>query len=534
MSWQCTSWALREANCPSAVSRLVLIALADRCQPDGRSAWPTIQTLSAEVHASRATVKRALNELERMGTIRRGVQELAKYDMHGQFVPKQYRPVVWECCIGVQHEPTSESDTKSSSPHAEHHVKNQRVQNEPSVVDGSDMTHLEGSPMNHLEGSESSSVNPLGGSSVSTRGFIGEPHIRKQTFNQTYKQTSPYSPPRDNCGENVNGNAHGVRTQRDAVSQSHPQASLQPQPQSETQSQAEPPSQSPYDDGFGVVATVAPSEYWRYVPSAERDAWRVICRLCELRDLAGLSMDTSKRDVEIINQLLERTSVDDVLDLLEWVYLRQNSRYVVELTRSCKRLVQAFNELADKRKLAGQLNQPQRTAVPSVVRSQELSEGEKREAHIRELLRMSSLNSAQYRFVKPFLVAQLDAGLDNHEAVEKAIEQARIAFRAEREQEDHELLDWAYQFAEQVFAKTVTGLSFRDLYRDDVFERAVKPFVQAIPKDQFAQWIKQRVGMSLRDLENDKQVFSAIIKGYVAETQPQVDCESVKTTQLAS
>ena len=39
MSWQCTSWALREAPAPTATARLVLIALADRCQPDGRSAW---------------------------------------------------------------------------------------------------------------------------------------------------------------------------------------------------------------------------------------------------------------------------------------------------------------------------------------------------------------------------------------------------------------------------------------------------------------------------------------------------------------
>ena len=42
MSWQCTSWALREAPAPTATARLVLIALADRCQPDGRSAGSNI------------------------------------------------------------------------------------------------------------------------------------------------------------------------------------------------------------------------------------------------------------------------------------------------------------------------------------------------------------------------------------------------------------------------------------------------------------------------------------------------------------
>ena len=64
MSWQCTSWALREAPAPTATARLVLIALADRCQPDGRSAWPTVETLMAEAHTSESSVKRALKALE--------------------------------------------------------------------------------------------------------------------------------------------------------------------------------------------------------------------------------------------------------------------------------------------------------------------------------------------------------------------------------------------------------------------------------------------------------------------------------------
>ena len=57
MSWQCTSWALREAPAPTANARLVLIALADRCGPDGRRAWPTITTLSQEAHCSKASTK---------------------------------------------------------------------------------------------------------------------------------------------------------------------------------------------------------------------------------------------------------------------------------------------------------------------------------------------------------------------------------------------------------------------------------------------------------------------------------------------
>ncbi len=87
MSWQCTSWALREAPAPTATARLVLIALADRCQPDGRSAWPTVETLMAEAHTSESSVKRALKALEETGCIRRGNQKLAQWDEHGNYVP---------------------------------------------------------------------------------------------------------------------------------------------------------------------------------------------------------------------------------------------------------------------------------------------------------------------------------------------------------------------------------------------------------------------------------------------------------------
>lgn len=108
MSWQCTSWALREAPAPTATARLVLIALADRCQPDGRSAWPTVETLMAEAHTSESSVKRALKALEETGCIRRGNQKLAQWDEHGNYVPDPYRSVVWECCMNVTLEHVSE------------------------------------------------------------------------------------------------------------------------------------------------------------------------------------------------------------------------------------------------------------------------------------------------------------------------------------------------------------------------------------------------------------------------------------------
>jgi len=86
----------------------VLIALADRCQPDGRSAWPTVDTLMLEAHTSESSVKRALKALEETGCIRRGNQKLAQWDEHGNYVPDPYRSVVWECCMNVTLEHVSE------------------------------------------------------------------------------------------------------------------------------------------------------------------------------------------------------------------------------------------------------------------------------------------------------------------------------------------------------------------------------------------------------------------------------------------
>ena len=108
MSWQCTSWALREAPAPTATARLVLIALADRCQPDGRSAWPTVDTLDGRGAHERIQRQTCPEALEETGCIRRGNQKLAQWDEHGNYVPDPYRSVVWECCMNVTLEHVSE------------------------------------------------------------------------------------------------------------------------------------------------------------------------------------------------------------------------------------------------------------------------------------------------------------------------------------------------------------------------------------------------------------------------------------------
>lgn len=110
MSWQATNWALREAPVGGdTTARLLLVALADRAHPDGSASWPSVKTLMRELHVSERTVRRKLSLLESGGLIRRGNQDLSLRDEQGRLIPGQYRPVVWDLCMGVEPEPVSEA-----------------------------------------------------------------------------------------------------------------------------------------------------------------------------------------------------------------------------------------------------------------------------------------------------------------------------------------------------------------------------------------------------------------------------------------
>ncbi|WP_295909702.1 helix-turn-helix domain-containing protein [uncultured Bifidobacterium sp.] len=110
MSWQATNWALREAPVGGdTTARLILVALADRAHPDGSASWPSVRTLMRELHVSERTIRRKLSLLESGGLIRRGNQELSRRDEQGRLIPGQYRPVVWDLCMGAEPEPVSEA-----------------------------------------------------------------------------------------------------------------------------------------------------------------------------------------------------------------------------------------------------------------------------------------------------------------------------------------------------------------------------------------------------------------------------------------
>ena len=90
MSWQATSWALREAP----VGNNTTVSLADRAGVDGRNTWPSVRTLMGELHISDSTVRRQLAWLEDQGIISRGDQSMAERNANGRSIPPQFRPVV--------------------------------------------------------------------------------------------------------------------------------------------------------------------------------------------------------------------------------------------------------------------------------------------------------------------------------------------------------------------------------------------------------------------------------------------------------
>lgn len=91
MSVGAVDWALRKAPVGrNQAARLVLIALANLVDDEGRDAHPPVSKLVAWLEMSESTVRRALKYLETEGLIRRGDQRLvAHFD-------EFHRPVVWD------------------------------------------------------------------------------------------------------------------------------------------------------------------------------------------------------------------------------------------------------------------------------------------------------------------------------------------------------------------------------------------------------------------------------------------------------
>lgn len=295
MSWQCTSWALREAPAPTATARLVLIALADRCQPDGRSAWPTVDTLMLEAHTSESSVKRALKALEETGCIRRGNQKLAQWDEHGNYVPDPYRSVVWECCMNVTLEHVSEKPGRQARAERAERAErdgdgNAEQAGKADRFRGVKMTPLEnGGNKPKSRGVKMTPLNPereaRGVTSDTSRGVTGDtPIVRTNTS----KQISPLPPteasPR--TGES-----------RDGKNQTAHIIEAASAPDEANRPMGEP------DDERWQDAGPEPEER---VPAGIRARW-ILDRLENRRAAMGLTpKPAGRRDTDAVTRLVER------------------------------------------------------------------------------------------------------------------------------------------------------------------------------------------------------------------------------------
>lgn len=320
MSWQCTSWALREAPAPTATARLVLIALADRCQPDGRSAWPTVDTLMLEAHTSESSVKRALKALEETGCIRRGNQKLAQWDEHGNYVPDPYRSVVWECCMNVTLEHVSEKPGRQA--------RAERAERLESVdaTDGAKGAGFRGVKMTPLD----DDGQARGVTSDTSRGVTSDtPIVRTKTS----KQISPLPPteasPR--TGES-----------RDGKNQTAHIIEAASAPDEANRPMGEP------DDERWQDAGPEPEER---VPAGIRARW-ILDRLENRRAAMGLTpKPAGRRDTDAVTRLVERLDAagePDTSGLMERVLDHAlDNGFQAKRVDTGRRFARLFDELRD-------------------------------------------------------------------------------------------------------------------------------------------------------------------------------------------
>ncbi|MEU7935103.1 helix-turn-helix domain-containing protein [Micromonospora echinofusca] len=93
MSIEAVSWALNDAPDVPPQCLAVLLGLANHAHANGRAAFPSQDRLSHYARKSVRSVRRDLDELERLGLIRRGDQR------HTAFLPADRRPVVWDLAV---------------------------------------------------------------------------------------------------------------------------------------------------------------------------------------------------------------------------------------------------------------------------------------------------------------------------------------------------------------------------------------------------------------------------------------------------
>lgn len=99
MSVEAVAWALRWAPVKSAQEHVLLIALADRADEYGRSAWPYQEDLAKRGRCEVRTVRRHLNAMKKRGLIMLGDQRLVAH------LRADKRPIVYDLNLSMRLDP---------------------------------------------------------------------------------------------------------------------------------------------------------------------------------------------------------------------------------------------------------------------------------------------------------------------------------------------------------------------------------------------------------------------------------------------
>lgn len=237
----------------------------------------------------------------------------------------------------------------------------------------------------------------------------------------------------------------------------------------------------------------------------DADVQQVITRLADLRSSAGLSVGKSRRDAVKVRQLLDRVALEKVLDMLDWVYTKQSSRWWVQRTRTAASFVKVYDELCDAR----MLDAP-RAKCGASSRASAAWQAQADAAHQRKIKAESLLNNAGVdRIVKmrccEMLIKLLENGVDDQLALTQSVEQAQQALSREFQEKQDNCMSRMYVALQRKLMGKIYGCeSFVELMRQGLYRDAMVTVEKYVNRTQFFQWVTQHSRLSLEELSNSE------------------------------
>lgn len=471
MSWQCTAWSLSGVDCPSSTCRLVLFALAHRCRGVSNCAWATVQSLARQVCKSKRTVQRSLRKLEECGLIRKGDQGLAAYDRFGNFVPEFYRPTVWELCIDPSFRLPSQADRSGEAVSATAAVEGAASGSvcpaATSAVTAVDLASLDRSS----KSVESSEFVECGVVAAAQASGAAEDGMRVDVASSAVGRgdKSVMGGGDKSVTPNINKNN---------INNTSPLYSPQGENSSRRKAQTQP---------------------------VDADVQQVITRLSDLRSSAGLSMSKSRRDAVKVRQLLDRVALEKVLDMLDWVYTKQSSRWWVKRTRTAAAFVKVYDELCDARMLDAPRAKCGASSRASVAWQAQADAAQQRKIKAESLLNNAGVDRIVKMRCCEMLIKLLENGVDDQLALTQSVEQAQQALSREFQEKQDNCMSRMYVALQRKLMGKIYGCeSFVELMRQGLYRDAMAAVEKHVNRTQFFQWVTQHSRLSLEELSNSE------------------------------